>query len=186
MAGGMPDFELEVANLDGVAIVDAVFDGDGRHVEVDVLGSNLSEGGELVARFEVFGGERMGGDRGFENLFGFGEALDVVDVGVRGDERLAFAKRKVEFADEVDDVVDGVFVADVEEGPCVVVVDQVGAAGDAAARLMVEFDDVGEEGSPLEHGSRSSGEWAVGSGQFFVRADSTGSWDWNANENESQ
>ena len=95
----------------------------------------------------------------------------MIDVSVRGDQRFAFAERKIELANEIDHVVHGVFVADVEEGPLLVVVDQVRAAGNPPPRLVVEFDNVREEGSPFEH---KSGQWAVGSGQYFSSVDSTG------------
>ena len=49
VARRVPDFELEIANLDRVAVIHQVFDRDWRHVEVDVLGGNLRESGELVA-----------------------------------------------------------------------------------------------------------------------------------------
>ena len=72
VARRVPDFELQLADRDRVAVVHQVFDRDGRHVEVDVLGSDLGERGELVARFEIFRSERVAGDRRFENLLCFG------------------------------------------------------------------------------------------------------------------
>ena len=71
-------FEFEIADGDRVAVVDQMFDHDGRHVEVDVLGGDLGKGGELVARFEIFRRLRMAGDGGFENLFRFGQPLNVI------------------------------------------------------------------------------------------------------------
>ena len=124
-----------------------------RHVEVDVLGGDLGVGHELVARFERLGGQRMGGDRRLEHLLGLGEALDVVDVGVRGDQRLALRERKIELPDDLQALVDRVLVADVDQRPVVVVVvDQVDAATDPPPSLVVQLDDVREQRLTLQHG----------------------------------
>ena len=64
----------------------------------------------------------MAGDVGLENLFGFGQPLNVIDVGVRGDQGLAFTEREIKLANEIDHIVDGVFVADVEQRPLLVIV----------------------------------------------------------------
>ncbi len=86
------------------------------------------------------------------NLIELGQALDVVDVGMRGDQHLALRERKVELADQLDDLVDRLFVADVDQQPLGPVEDQVDVAAHALAGLVVHFDDVGEDGLPLEHG----------------------------------
>ena len=87
------------------------------------------------------------------NLLRLGEALDVVDVGVRGDQRHALRERKIELADDFQALVDRVFVADVDQRPvAVVVVDQIDAATDPPPGLMVQLDDVRKEGLTLEHG----------------------------------
>ena len=103
----------------------------------------------------------MGGDRRLEQLLGLGEALDVVDVGVRGDQRLALAEREIELADQLDAVVDRVLVADVDERPVGLVVDQVDAAADPPPGLVIQLDDVRKQRGPLEHravaGSRGGG-----------------------------
>ena len=86
---------------------------------MDVLGGDFGVRDQLVARFQRLGRQRMGGDRRLEDLLGLGEALDVVDVGVRGDQRHAFRERKIELADDLQALVDRVFVADVDERPVV-------------------------------------------------------------------
>ena len=129
------------------------FDLHRRHVEVHILGGDLGVGDELVARFERLGRERMAGDRRLEQLLRLGEALDVVDVGVRGDQRHALREREIELADDLQALVDRVFVADVDQRPVVVVVvDQIDAAADPPPGLMIQLDDVREQGLTLEHG----------------------------------
>ena len=112
--------------------------------------------------FERLGRERMAGDRRLEQLLRLGEALDVVDVGVRGDQRLALGERKIELPDELEALVDRVFVADVDQRPAaVIIVDQIDGAADPPPGLMVQLDDVREDGLALEHGEAegaSSGE----------------------------
>ena len=95
----------------------------------------------------------MGRDRRLEQLLGLGEALDVVDVGVRGDQRHAFREREVELADDLQAVVDRVFVADVDEGPVVlVIVDEIDAAADPPPGLVIQLDDVRKQRLALENG----------------------------------
>ena len=85
-----------------------------------------------------------------------GQALNVVDVGVRGDQRLAVRQRKVELANQLDDLVDRLFVADVDQQPFGPVVDQVDVAAQPLTGLVVDFDDVREDRLPLDHRSRPS------------------------------
>jgi hypothetical protein len=158
VAGGVPYFELQAADADAVAIFDEVVDFHRRHFEVQVLGGDLGVGRELVAGFERLGGERVRSELGLEDLLGLGHALDVVDVGVRGDQRDALREGEVELADDFEALVDGVFVADVDQGPAaIIIVNQVDRAADAAAGLLVELDDVGEDGVALEHGAERGG-----------------------------
>ena len=154
VARRVPDFELQVADADAVAIVDQRFDLHGRHVEVDVLGGDLGVGAR-ACRPSSSGLAASGWQVTvvLSSLLRLGEALDVVDVGVRGDQRLALREREVELPDDLEALVDRVFVADVDQGPAaVVVVDQVDGAADPPPGLMVQLDDVREEGLTLEHG----------------------------------
>ena len=94
----------------------------------------------------------MAGDLRLEQLLGLGEALDVVDVGMRGDQRHALRERKIELPDDLQALVDRVFVADVDQRPVVVViVDQIDAAADPPPRLMIQLDDVRKQGLTLDH-----------------------------------
>ena len=114
--------------------------------------------------FERIGRERMAGDRRLEHLLGLGEALDVVDVGVRGDQRHALREREVELPDDLEALVDRVFVADVDQRPtAVVVVNQIDRAADPPPGLVVQLDDVGEDGLTLEHGGEAGRRAAANS-----------------------
>ena len=82
------------------------------------------------------------------SLLDLGQALNVVDVGVRGDQRLAVRQRKIELADQLDDLVDRFLEADVDQQPLVPVEDQIDVAAQALPGLVVHFDDVGKDRLP--------------------------------------
>lgn len=94
----------------------------------------------------------MSRDSGLEQLLGFGETLNVVDVGVGGDECLAVREGEVEHADGLYDFVDDFLVANVDQNPLVLVIDEVDVAPENATQLVIDFDDVWENGFALKHG----------------------------------
>ena len=98
----------------------------------------------------------MGEYRCLEDRLGLGEPLDVIDVGVRGNERLALRQREVQLADEFDDLVNALFVADVDQRPVTVVVHEVYVAADPPAGLVVHFNHTGEDGMAFEHGGTAA------------------------------
>src|SRR5207249_12139716 len=106
----------------------------------------------LVARLQRLDGQRVGAHRRLEQFAGAGQALDVVGVGVRGDDHLAGRQAEVHAADQVDDLVHGVEVADVDEQPFAAAVDEVEVDAQAAAGLVVHLDDAGEQVFASEHG----------------------------------
>ncbi len=95
-------------------------------------------------RLQRLDAERMGGHLGLEQLAGAGHALDVIGVGVRGDDHLAGGQVEVHLADQLDDLVDGVQVADVDEQELAAAVDEVDVDAQAAAGLVVHLDDAGK------------------------------------------
>ena len=105
-----------------------------------------------IAAGQGLGGQRVADDLGLQQLVDLGQSLNVVDVGVRGDQHLAVRQREIELADQLDDLVDRLLVADVDQQPLGVVVDQVDVAAQALARLDVHFDHVGKDRLALEHG----------------------------------
>ena len=89
------------------------------------------------------------------NLLELGQALDVIDVGMRGDDRFAIRQRKIELADHFHDFIDGFIEADVDQQPFGLVVHQIDVATQPLARLIVHLDDVRKDRLPLEHGYTS-------------------------------
>ena len=155
VAGGVPDLEPTRADLEGVAIADRPIDLHRRHFEMDVLRRDLGERLDPIAALEGLDGERVGEDRRFEDRLGLRQPLDVIDVGMRGDEGPAGREGEIELTDHLHDLVDGLGVADVDEHPVAVVINQIDVATDPPARLVVHLDDTGENRAALEH--RKSG-----------------------------
>ena len=151
MPGGVPDLEFVAADLDDLAIDHLAIDLHDRHVEVDVLRGDLGEGLDAVARLQRLDRQRMGQRRCLEDGLRLGEALDVVNVGVRRHEGLALRQREVHLPDHLNDLVHAFFVADVDQPPVAVVVDQVNVAANPPAGLVVHLDDTGEDGTTFKH-----------------------------------
>ncbi len=72
----------------------------------------------------------------------FGQALDVVDVGMRGDHGFAIGERKIELANQIDNFVDRLLKADIDQHPFVLIEHQVHVAAHPLAGLVIHFDDV--------------------------------------------
>src|SRR5262249_26166842 len=72
--------------------------------------------------------------------------------------RLALRQAEVHLADQLDNVVDGLLEADVDEGVvAIAAVDQVDVDAEPAAGLVIQLDDVGKEVLPAQHGSVRGG-----------------------------
>ena len=69
----------------------------------------------LVAALQGGDAERVGRHPGPEQLLGPGDPLDVVGVGVGGDDHLAGGQVEVHLADQVDNLVRGVKKSDVDQ-----------------------------------------------------------------------
>src|SRR5262249_34189918 len=94
-------------------------------------------------------------DLRFEQLLGAGQPLHVVGVGVRGDDHFASGQVEVHLPDQLDDLLNGVLKADVDEEEFLATVDQVDVDSHAAPGLVVHFNDVRNEVLPLAHGQGS-------------------------------
>ena len=92
-------------------------------------------------------------DLGLEHLLKFGQALNMVDVGVRRHQHLALRKGKVKLPNELDNFVDRLVIAHVNQQPLRSVVDQVDIAPEALAGLHVHFDNVRKYRLPFQHDS---------------------------------
>ena len=89
-----------------------------------------------------------------QHLAGVGRPLDVVGVGVRGDKHFAGGQVEIHLADQLDDLVHGFQIANVDEGEFRPTVDEVDVDAEAPAGLVVHLDDVGKEVLPRQHGTR--------------------------------
>ena len=138
---------LQVADRDRVALVEQHVDLARRHRDVDVLRLDGGVGQISSPRLQRLDALGVGGDLGLEQFLGAGDALDVVGVGVRGDDHLAGGQVEVHLADQLDDLVDGVEIADVDEQEFAAAVDEVDVDAQAAAGLVVHLDDVRERGT---------------------------------------
>ena len=148
-------FSSQIADRDHVALVEQHIDLAGRHRDLEVLlGLDGGVGHDLVAGLQRLDAERMGGHLGLEQFLGAGEALDVVGVGVRGDDHLAGGQVEIHLPDQLDDLVDRVEVADVDEQELAAAVDEIDVDAQAPAGLVVHLDDVGEEILPRQHDRR--------------------------------
>ena len=97
-----------------------------------VIRAKVNSGSPASSGFDA---RRVGGHLGLEQLLGLGQPLDVVRVGVGGDEHLALRQIEVHLPDEFDDFGDGVLVADVDQnGQLVAAVDQIDVDAELAAR----------------------------------------------------
>ena len=155
VAGGVPDLEPARADLERVAVTDRPIDLHRRHLEMDVLRRDLGKRLDPVAALERLDRQGMGDDRSLEERLRLGQPLDVIDVGMRSDQPPAGREGEVELADHLHDLVDGLGVADVDEHPVAVVINEIDVATDPPARLVVHLDDTGENRAALEH--RKSG-----------------------------
>jgi hypothetical protein len=86
-------------------------------------------------------------------VLGFGQSLDVIHIGVRADEHLALAQRKIHLPDQLDDLIDGLVKTDVDEDPLPLIEDKIDVASQDLPGLEVHLDHAGEYRPALEHGS---------------------------------
>lgn len=90
VSGSMPYFKLQFANANPISVINLPFDFHRWHVEKDSLGGNFGISRQFFASFKITGGGRVARDHGFEDLFGPGEPLNVINIRVRGDQRDTF------------------------------------------------------------------------------------------------
>ena len=98
-----------------------------------------------------FDAGRMGGDLRLEQFSGAGDALNVIGVGVRGDQHLAGGQVEIHLANQLDDLVDGVEIADVDQQEFAAAIDEIDIDAQPAAGLVVHLDDVRKEILPWQH-----------------------------------
>jgi crotonobetainyl-CoA:carnitine CoA-transferase CaiB-like acyl-CoA transferase len=77
--------------------------------------------------------------------------LDMIHIGMRGDQRFAPRQGEVQLADQLDDLLDRIFVTDIDQNPLVAVEDQVHIAAQNMSRLVIYLDHVRKNGATLKH-----------------------------------
>ncbi len=117
---------------------------------------DLRERLDQVSLGQGLGGQLMARDCRLQRLLEMGEALDVIHVGVRGDDRLAVGKREIELPDQLEDFVGRVLKAHVDENPLRRVEDQIHVAPQPLAGLVIDLDHMGKDGLPRKHEERGS------------------------------
>ena len=66
-------------------------------------------------------------------------------------------RKTIQIEDDINNYPDGIFVADIEQGPLVFVVDQVDAAADPPPGLVVQLDNMRKQWGRLKHFRRRGG-----------------------------
>ena len=104
----------------------------------------------------------MGGDLRLEQLLGPGHALDVIGVGVRGDDHLAVGQVEIHPANQIDDLVGRFQIADVDQQELAAAVDEIDVDAQPPAGLVVHLDDVREQVLPGQHDCRAPQRSLIG------------------------
>ena len=68
-----------------------------------------------------------------------------------GDQCPTLRQRKIKLADQFNDLIDRLLVADVDEHPVAVVENEIDTAADPIAGLVVDLDDTGKERTTFKH-----------------------------------
>lgn len=92
------------------------------------------------------------------------KSLHVIDIGMRGHEISAIGERKIHRSDEIDQLLNGVFVSNIKQHPVVAGKDEIHAAPEATARLKIQFDDLGKKFSAFQHSGISLTDFVQRSG----------------------
>src|SRR5579884_452030 len=151
VAGRVPDLQTQIADRDGIAFVEINIDLARRHRNFKVLRLDGGKGNDLVSAFQRLDTERMSGHLGLEDLLGTGQSLDVIGVGVRGDNHLAGRQVEVHAANQLDDFLHGIDIADVDEQKLVAAVEEIDVDAQAAAGLVIHLNDSGKQILSRQH-----------------------------------
>src|SRR5205823_4992631 len=98
----------------------------------------------------------MCGGLGLHELASPREALDVVCIGMSGNDHFAGGQVEVHAANQIDDFIHSFQVADVDEEKFAAAVDEVDIHSQAPPGLVVHFDDVRKQVLPRKHGAKSA------------------------------
>ena len=75
----------------------------------------------------------------------------MIHIGMGCKKRLAFREREIQIANQVDDLIDVLFVTDIDQQPFVSVENQVQVATDQVAGLNIQLDNIRENRFSRDH-----------------------------------
>ena len=77
----------------------------------------------------------------------------MIDIGMCGDQASALRDGEIHLPDHLNDLIDGLFVANVDEPPVAIVVHEINVAAHAPPGLMVHLNHAWENRASFEHRS---------------------------------
>src|SRR5207244_2579495 len=92
-----------------------------------------------------------GGDFGLQQFLGAGNALDVVGIGVSGNQHLARGEVVIHLPDQIHNLGDRVQIADVNQQKLAAAVDEIDVDPEPTPGLIIQLDDMRKEVLPLQH-----------------------------------
>ena len=96
------------------------------------------------------------------DLLGPFKALDVVHIRMGGDQILALIQREIHIPDQVDHVIERVFIPDIDQHPLPGIMHHIHRTPQPPTGLEVHLDHVRENFVPRQHAMRySEGAWRV-------------------------
>jgi hypothetical protein len=139
---------------------------------VNVLGVDYGERLDEVSLGQSLGGQSVAADGRLQSLFEMREALNVIDIGVSGDNCLAIGEGKIELPDQLENLIGRLLKANVDQNPFCPVEDQIHIAPEPLAGLVIDLDDVRKDGLARQHGRASvpNSPLSVASSQWIVVA----------------
>ena len=143
-----------LADGDRVSLVDEPLELHGGHFHVDILSVDLGKRLDEVSLGQRFGRQAMAADGRLQGLLEMGQALDVIDVGVGGNDRLAIRKWEIKLPDQFENLIGRVLKADIHQQPLGRIVDQIHIAPQPLAGLVIDLDHMGKNGFTKQHDKR--------------------------------
>ena len=153
----VPDIERFRAESQRVTFVDGSVERKFWKIDRNILRRNFSVCHDAIAILEQSCRFRVPDRFGlWQQFFGSPQTLNVVNVRVCRNEVTAVRQGEIHLSDEFDDLVNGVFVTDVNEHPVRAVEHKIDAAAEPLSRLIIHFDDVRKNFRAINHGDFDS------------------------------
>ena len=75
----------------------------------------------------------------------------MVHISMGRDQRLAMRKRKIQFANQIDDLFDDFFVTDINHHPLITIENQIDITAQHMPQLVIDLDNIGKDWFAFEH-----------------------------------